>query len=220
MALTIINRMNEYTDFVRSEKYSTSGIANRLEPVYHEICGKVWGIVGVGGIGKQVAKVAEAFGCKVIVNKRTPDSAFDCKDIDTLCKEADIISIHTPLTDETRNLISKERIALMKKDAIVINVARGAVADEAALAEAMKNGRIGGLGIDVYTTEPLPKDNPLMEIKDNPRVCLTPHNAWGAYEARVRCIEIMKQNADVFLSGGIQNRVDLPQRDFFVGKEL
>ena len=207
MALMLINRMKEYTDYVRCGNYSRSGVANRLVPVYHEIRGMTWGIVGVGNIGGQVARVAEALGCRVIVNKRTYDERYACTDIDTLCRESDIISVHTPLTDETKNLINKERIALMKKDAIFINVARGAVADEAALCKAMEEGRLGGLGIDVYTSEPLPENHPYMRLANNDRVCLTPHNAWGAYEARVRCLNIMKENINSFFNGEKLNRI-------------
>ena len=178
-----------------------------LTPVYYELEGKVWGIVGAGNIGKKVAKIAEALGCRVIVCKRTPEEGLECVDIDTLCKTADVISVHTPLTDATRNMISRERIALMKKDAIFINVARGAVADEAALADAIKENRLGGLGIDVYTTEPIPKDHPFTEILDNDKVCFTPHNAWGAYEARLRCLRIITDNIKAFLSGEEKNRI-------------
>ena len=207
MALMLINRMTEYTEYVKSGEYSISGIANRLTPVYNEIYGKTWGIVGAGNIGKQVARVAEAMGCRVIVNKRTPDGDYEFYDIDNLCATADIISVHTPLTDETRNLINRDRINMMKSNAIFINVARGAVADEAALADAVAQGRIGGIGIDVYTTEPMPKDHPYTKIMKMPNVCLTPHNAWGAYESRVRCLEIMGSNIEKFLSGERQNRI-------------
>ena len=207
MALMLINRMAEYTEYVKSGEYSISGIANRLTPVYNEIYGKTWGIVGAGNIGKQVARVAEAMGCRVIVNKRTPDGDYEFSDIDNLCTTADIISVHTPLTDETRNLINRDRINMMKSNAIFINVARGAVADEAALADAVAQGRIGGIGIDVYTTEPMPKDHPYTKIMKMPNVCLTPHNAWGAYESRVRCLEIMGSNIEKFLSGERQNRI-------------
>ena len=207
MALMLINRMAEYTEYVKSGEYSISGIANRLTPVYNEIYGKTWGIVGAGNIGKQVARVAEAMGCRVIVNKRTPNGDYEFSDIDNLCATADIISVHTPLTDETRNLINRDRINMMKSNAIFINVARGAVADEAALADAVAQGRIGGIGIDVYTTEPMPKDHPYTKIMKMPNVCLTPHNAWGAYESRVRCLEIMGSNIEKFLSGERQNRI-------------
>ena len=208
MALTLINKLPDYTDYVNSGEYTNSGVANRLIPVYHEICGKTWGIVGLGNIGKQVARVAEALGCRVIVNKRTPDENFECVDIDTLCKTADIISVHTPLTNQTANLISKERIAMMKDGVIFINVARGAVADEAALCDAVLQGKIGGLGIDVYTIEPIPANHPYNKILGKSNVCLTPHKAWGAYEARLRCIEIIKENIIDFLNNGRKNRVN------------
>lgn len=207
MALYLVNHISEYTRFVEDGSYTRSGTANRLVPVYHELCGKVWGIVGAGNIGGRVAEIAKALGCRVIVFKRTPDENFDCVDIDTLCKTADIISVHTPLTEQTKNLINKERIALMKQSAIVINVARGAVCDEAALAEAIENGRLGGIGIDVYTTEPFDESHPYNRIMKLDNVCLTPHNAWGAYEARLRCLEAMGRNIESFLSGGRDNRV-------------
>lgn len=208
MALTLINHLPQYTRFVDSGEYTKGGVANKLSPVYHEICGKVWGIVGLGNIGRQVARVAEALGCRVIVNKRTADNDFDCVDIDTLCKSADIISVHTPLTEETKNLISRERIALMKNDTVFINVARGAVADEEALAEAILEKRLGGLGIDVYSKEPFPQDHPYNKILGSDRVCLTPHTAWGAYEARLRCLETVKENIIDFINGGTKNRID------------
>jgi len=129
-------------------------------------------------------------------------------DVDTVCREADIISIHTPLSDETRGMISEERIALMKKDAILVNVARGAVADEAALAKAVLEGRLGGLGVDVYSTEPYPEDHPYSAIAALDNVCLTPHMAWGAYESRKRCVEEIGENIRSFMDGGRRNRVD------------
>ena len=208
MALSLVCRLPEYTEFVTSGAYTESGVANRLTPVYGELCGKTWGVVGAGNIGGMVARIAEALGCRVIVNKRTPDDSFTCVDIDTLCRESDIISVHTPLTPETRGLISRERIAMMKKTAVFINVARGAVTDEEALADAICEGRLGGLGVDVYTAEPLPEGHPFRRLLGNSRVCLTPHMAWGAYEARVRCLNIIKNNIEVFLSGSRQNRVD------------
>lgn len=209
MALALANRLTEYTRFVKSGEYTKSGIANRLTPVYHELAGKVWGIVGAGNIGKKVAKIAEAFGCRVVVCKRKKEEGMECVDIDTLCEISDIISVHAPLTDETRNLINRERIAKMKNDAIFINVARGAIADEEALADAIKEDRLGGLGIDVYTVEPFASNHPFAEISGNDKVCLTPHNAWGAYEARLRCLDIISDNIKAFLCGEKKNRVDV-----------
>ncbi len=207
MVLSLATHLPEYNSFVEEGKYSEGNVANKLTPVYHEIAGKTWGIVGLGNIGKKVAAVAEAFGCKVIANKRTPDPEYDCTDIDTLCRVADIITIHTPLNETTRNLISKERIAMMKKDAVVVNVARGAVVDEAALCEAVKNGDIGGIGVDVYSQEPFKADSPYYKVKDLANVCLTPHMAWGSYEARVRCLSDMIKSMEAFIAGEKRSRL-------------
>lgn len=208
MALSLMTHLEEFCAFVRSGEYTARGIPNCLTPVYHEIAGKTWGIVGFGNIGRQVGKVAQALGCRVLVNKRTPVEDFECVDLETLCKESDIVSIHTPLNDSTRNLLNRERIALLKTNAIVINVARGAVTDEAALAEAVKDGRIGGIGVDVYSVEPMPKDHPFQSILSYPNVCLTPHMAWGGYETRLRVLAEMAENIRAFLEGSRRNRVD------------
>ncbi len=208
-ALSLISHLHEHSETVRSGRYSASGVANSLTPVYHEIAGMTWGIVGYGNIGRQVGKVAEALGCRVIYNRNTPDGNENCVSVETVCRESDIISIHTPLSDSTRNLINSDMIALMKKDAIVVNAARGAVTDEGALATAVKEGRIGALGSDVYSVEPFGTDHPFYEIKELPNVCLTPHMAWGAYEARVRCLNEIILNIKAFFGGDIRCRVDL-----------
>lgn len=208
MALSLMTHLPEYTDSVRSGAYTVGGTANRLKPVYHEIAGKTWGIVGFGNIGRQVGQVALAMGCRVLVNKRTPVPGWECVDLDTLCRESDILSVHTPLNEETRGLLDRRRIAMLRPNALVINVARGAVVDETALAEAVRQGRIGGIGVDVYTAEPLPSDHPYQGIRALPNVCLTPHMAWGGYETRVRLLEEMAANIRDFLSGGRRNRVD------------
>ena len=208
MALSLVTHLPEYTESVRSGEYTKSGVANRLVPVYHEIAGKTWGIVGFGNIGRQVGVVAEALGCRVLVNKRTPVDGWECVDLEQICRESDIISIHTPLNETTRNLIDDAHIRMMKPSAVVINVARGAVTDEAALTEAIEQGRLGALGIDVYTQEPFPMDHPFQRILQFPNVCLTPHMAWGGYETRVRLLNEMAQNIESYLRGERRNRVD------------
>ena len=115
---------------------------------------------------------------------------------------------HLPLSEQTRGLIGERELGLMKRDAIVINVARGAVTDETALAEAVKENKIGAIGIDVYSVEPFGKDHPFYAIKDLPNVCLTPHMAWGGYETRVRLLNEIEQNIDSFLAGGTRNRIE------------
>ena len=209
MVLSLVNHLPEYRDFVHSGAYSAQPVANALTPVWHELQGQTWGVVGGGNIGSQVARIAEAFGCRVIVCRRKPDDRYETADIDTLCECADIISLHVPLSDETRGMISAERIAKMKPTAIVVNVARGAVTNEAALAEAIEQGKLGGLGIDVFSAEPLPAEHPYHRIMKYDNVCFTPHTAWGSYEARCRCVRVMAENAQAFFAGEIKNRVEI-----------
>lgn len=207
MALSLATHLTEYCRFVNSGEYSASGIANRLTPVYHEISSMTWGVVGGGGIGSRVACIAQALGCKVLVCRRKKEGEFPLADIDTLCKESDIISIHLPLTDSTRGIISRERIAAMKPNAIVINTARGAVTDEQALADAICEGRIGALGVDVYSVEPFGEEHPFYSLLGRDNVCLTPHMAWGSFEARNRCVREMAKNIQGFFGGETRNRI-------------
>lgn len=208
MALSLTNNIKQFDNYVKSGKYSKSGSQNRVEPIFHEMSTMTWGVVGLGEIGKRTAQIAKMLGCRVVGFKRTPDPDYECVDIDTLCEISDIISVHLPLTDATKGIINKDRIEKMKQTAIVINVARGAVVDESALAEALINGKIGGLGIDVYSAEPMKENSPYCKIVDCDNVIMTPHMAWGAYEARVRCMEEIARNIQTFYDGGIRNRVD------------
>ena len=208
MALSLYVRLPEYCKQVRDGGYTARGVANSLTPVYHELCGKTWGVVGLGNIGGRVATIARAFGCRVLAYKKTPVPDYECVDMETLCREADIISVHLPLSEQTRGIIGERELSLMKREAIVVNVARGAVIDEAALARAVAEGRIGGIGIDVYSKEPLPVDHPLYAVKDLPNVCLTPHMAWGAFEARARCVSEVAENIEAFVRGERRNRLD------------
>ena len=208
-ALSLVTHLREYNDFVISDGYLKSGIPNRLEPTFHELDGMTWGVIGLGNIGKKVAKIASALGCTVIASKRTYEEGYNIVDIDELIEKSDIISIHTPLNESTKGLVSAERIAKMKKNAIVINVARGAVCDEKALADAIVENRIGGLGCDVYSTEPFGKDHPFYAIKNHKNVLLTPHNAWGAYEARERLLLDIVESIKAFKEGKKRSRVDI-----------
>lgn len=206
--LSLCAKLTEYTEYVKNGDYTASGVPNKLTPVYHEIKGKTWGIVGYGNIGKAVAKVAKALGARVIVCKRTPTDEVECVSIDTLCKESNIISLHCPLNEDTRYIINKERISLMKPEVILVNEARGAVTDEAAVANAIESGKIAAFGCDVYSSEPFSPNHPFYRIKERKNVILTPHAAWGAYESRKRCIEMIAKNISSFNSGEMLNRVD------------
>jgi len=209
MVLSLVNHLRAYTGYTKDGTYSAGKSANILTPVYHELYGKTWGIVGYGGIGSRVGEIAKALGSRVLAFKRTPEAGIECTDIDTLVAQSDIISVHIPLSGETRGLISRERIGKMKEGVIFVNTARGAVTDEAALCEAVQNGKIGGLGIDVYSVEPFGTDSPFYAIKDLDNVYLTPHMAWGAIEARERCFNEMLLNMQAFLNGEERNRIDL-----------
>lgn len=207
LALALMTHLGEYSSCVKSGDYTKSGIQNRLSPVFHELYGKTFGIIGLGNIGKQVARVAEAFGCKVLCFKRTPDPDFNCVDLETLLKQSDIVTLHLPLSNETKHIIGEKELSLMKSSAILINAARGAVTDEAAVAYAIESGIIGGFATDVYSVEPMEENSPLQKIKDLENVILTPHMAWGAYESRVRCIEEIAENIASFLKGEQRNRI-------------
>lgn len=209
MVLSLVNHLKEYNRFVSDGTYTNGVSANILKPVYHELYGKTWGIVGYGSIGSKVGEIAKALGCNIIAYKRTPVDGVSCVDIDTLVEKSDIITVHIPLSDKTRGLISGERIAKMKKNVILVNTARGAVIDEEAACKAIKENKIAGFGTDVYSTEPFGKESPYYEIKDYDNVCFTPHMAWGTIEARERCFGEMIKNLQAFFKGEIRNRIDI-----------
>jgi glycerate dehydrogenase len=207
MASYLMTHLGEYRNFVHSGGYFKSESANSLTPVFNEFFGKTWGIIGFGNIGKAVYKVADALGCNVLVNKRTKENGYNCVDLETLLKESDIISIHTPLNESTKNLIDKAAIEKMKTGVMVINVARGAVWDENEIANAILNGKIGAIGCDVYSTEPIRENHPFAKLLDKENVVLTPHMAWGGLETRRRCYDIVLSNIESFLNGTPQNIV-------------
>ena len=208
MVLYLAAHLGRYRDWISSGAYSASGVANLLTPVWHELAGKTWGIIGGGNIGRRVAHLARAFGCRVIICRRKPETEFESEDLHTLLAQADIVSVHVPLTEETRNLIGRAETARMKSGVIFINVARGAVCDEEALTEAVEQGIIGGLGVDVFSVEPFPEDHPFSRIRSLPHVCLTPHMAWGAVETRNRCLQMVAENIRSFEKGEYRNRVE------------
>lgn len=172
-----------------------------------ELEGKKFGIIGTGAIGSRVARIANAFGCKVYAYSRTrknlPDVTFT--DLDTLMSTCDIISVHVPQNSETTGMISAEKIALMKNDAVLINTARGPIVDSIALAEALNNGKIAGAAVDVFETEPpIDPDHPLL----NARNCIaTPHIAFASVQAMYKRADIVCENIRAYLEGNPVNLV-------------
>ena len=173
-----------------------------------ELDGLTMGIVGYGRIGKAVAELAAAFGMKVLATSATPKHAptnIQFTDLATLFRQSDVISLHCPLTPQTKNLLNKERLGLMKPTAFLLNTSRGALIDEQALADALNSGRIAGAAVDVLSIEPPPADNPLLRAKN----CLvTPHIAWATRAARSRLMQIAIANVRAFIAGEPENVVN------------
>ena len=207
MALSLTNHLRVFDDYVKSGEYSKSGIQNKLTPTFNEVYGKTWGIVGLGNIGKRVADIAKVMGCRVLAYKRTPVEDYECVNLETLMRESDFISVHIPSSPETVGLISREMLSLTKEKAILINVARGNVLDEQAVADSILDGSLYGFGCDVYSTEPFPENHPYSKLSKCDNVILTPHMAWGGYETRVRLVSEVAENIKAFYKGEERNRI-------------
>jgi glycerate dehydrogenase len=209
--------LNQHIDSVRNGDWSRNDdFCYRLTPMI-ELSGKTLGIVGFGEIGRATARIAQSFGMNILVNtpsrcRSTGDLRSPCArelfgavqqeilfvDLDTLLSESDFVSLHCPLTDSNKQMLSRERIAKMKPTAFVINTARGPLIDEAAFADALNENRIAGAGLDVLSQEPPLKTNPLLTAKN---CFITPHSAWGTMEARKRLMEQAAANLRSFLDG-------------------
>ncbi|MBO4872511.1 MAG: hydroxyacid dehydrogenase [Lachnospiraceae bacterium] len=207
MAFSLSTKLGEYREYCADGRYTRAGLFTQVEPVWNELAGKTWGIVGAGTIGGGVAKVAAALGCEVITWQRRPSALYPTVSIEELLSRADVVSLHVPLNDGTRGLISAERLTLMKPGAILINVARGPIVDEAAVAQALLDGRLGGFGCDAFSPEPFPEDHPYQAIKALPNVILTPHMGWASREARERLMEELVKNLSDFNEGKERNRI-------------
>ncbi len=207
--LQITNKVTLHSDAVHSGEWSSCPDFCFWKGSLTELDGKTIGIVGFGSIGKRVTKIAEAFGMKVLVftPHPKPDEFKNVKfvDFETLLRESDVVTCHCPLTPDTAGLINKEALSKMKKSAILINTSRGPVVDDKALADALNSGLIQGAGVDVMTTEPPKKDNPLLTAKN---CFITPHIAWAGYETRARLQRILEENLKAFLDGHPQNVVN------------
>jgi len=200
----LAEHMPYYDKYVKNGDYSRQSVFAHFDNYFNDIDGKVWGIVGLGAIGTKVAQIAEAFGAKVVyysASGKSYDTKYEQVDFDTLLGISDVISIHSPLTDNTRNLFDMDAFEKMKDSAYLINVGRGPIVNDADLARALSENKIAGAGIDVMGKEPIEPDNPLMSIQDSEKLIITPHMAWGSVEARTRLIEMMYKNAKDFLSG-------------------
>ncbi|MBR4670582.1 MAG: hydroxyacid dehydrogenase [Butyrivibrio sp.] len=207
----LMENCRHYDEFVKSGGYADQPHFCCLDIPFEELDGKTYGIVGMGNIGKKVAKIAAAFGANVIFYSASGNSTcteYERVEFDELLKRSDVISIHCPLTDRTRELFNKDAFEKMKETAILINVARGAVVNEKDLADALKEGKIKAAGLDVLNPEPMAKNSPLLDIQDSGKLFVTPHMAWGSTEARKRCLSEVKKNVLAFMNGEKRNIVN------------
>ena len=211
LALCLSQKLFHYDDYVKSGSYSAQDRFSNFDIPFYELEGKTWGIVGMGNIGKKVAQLATAFGCKVIFHSVTGKSTvtdYPQVDKDTLLLESDFLSLHCPLSELSRGFIDAGALKKMKKSAILINVARGPVVNNADLAAALRAGDILAAGLDVIEGEPLELTNPLSELKDSNQLIITPHLAWASVEARTRCVEGVYKNIESYLAGTPTNVVN------------
>lgn len=208
--LNITHHIAEYAAEARVGKWSQCADFCYCNTPIMELAGKTMGIVGLGHTGMATAKIALAFGMKVMaLTSKTPESlpkGIEPAPFDRLLTEADILSLHCPLTDNTRHFINRDTLCRMKKTAILINTGRGPLVNEADLAEALNNGTIAAAGVDVLSTEPPAADNPLLSARN---CYVTPHIAWATKEARSRLLQIAAENIRQFLAGErILNRIN------------
>lgn len=204
MLFYLLEKLNYYDKYVKSEAYVDDIIFTHFENKFHELSGMTWGIVGLGAIGRRVYDIAKLFGCRVIyysTSGKNNQPGYERVDFDTLLAESDIVSIHAPLDENTKGLMDKAAFDKMKKNAILINVGRGPIVVEQDLADALNQQKIAAAGLDVLSVEPMQPDNPLRLIKDSDRLLITPHIAWASVEARTRLMKTIEgQIAEFFQS--------------------
>lgn len=210
MLLYQMQHLKYYDNYIKNGDYSNSSTFTHIEKSWNEISDKNWGIIGLGNIGRSVAKIAEAFGANIFytstsgVKREEIYRELTLKELLTKC---DIISIHAPLNSKTENLISIKEFLHVKKNLIILNLGRGGIINEHALAHAIETDLIAGACVDVLTSEPVNPDNPLINISKKEKLFITPHIAWASIEARNTVISEICENITAFNSGIIRNRV-------------
>jgi len=202
MIFYLLNHSRYYDDYVKNGKYAKSPIFTHHGRVFYELKDKIFGIIGLGTIGKSVARIAEAFNCRVIYystsgKNKNPD--YMRVGLDELLSTSEIVSIHAPLNDRTKNLIGYTEIKKMKSRAILVNVGRGGIVEEAGLGKALDENLIYGAAIDVLSKEPIEKNNPLLKVKNKDKLLITPHIAWASEESRTLLMDKIYDNIKTFL---------------------
>lgn len=198
----LLEKIRYYDDYVKNEKYINDTVFTHFAEHFNEVNGKTWGIIGLGTIGRRVADIAKAFGARVIYYSASGSPAqegYEQVDFETLLTTSDIVSVHAPLNEYTKDLMDREAFAKMKKTAIFLNLGRGPIVVEQDLYEALETGEIAAAGLDVLCEEPMSETNPLAKIKDSKKLIITPHIAWASVEARNRLMQIIAGQIREFL---------------------
>jgi lactate dehydrogenase-like 2-hydroxyacid dehydrogenase len=201
MALYLLEKMAYYDAVVKDATWSDSGLFTDVSHPFYEISGKRWGIIGLGSIGQEVAKIATAFGAEVSYHStsgKNLNHAYPHQSLEFILKDCDIISIHAPLNDDTYNLLNENNLPYMKEDAILLNLGRGGIVNETDLAFELDRRNLYA-GLDVLEQEPLTLNNRLNEVKHKERLLITPHMAWASIEARKKLLEGIVDNIKVFM---------------------
>ena len=191
-----------YDDYVKDGRYAGDRLFTHFENNYNELAGKTWGIIGLGAIGRKVAQIADAFGCKVqYFSTSGANHANDIKEVgfDELLATSDIISIHAPLNEKTEGLIDLAALRKMKKSAVLLNLGRGPIIVEKDLMQALEENIIWAAGLDVLSEEPMSRQSPFLGYKNSDRLFITPHIAWASVEARIRLMKIIEEQIREFL---------------------
>ena len=198
----LLEKIRYYDDYVKDEKYINDTVFTHFAEHFNEVNGKTWGIIGLGTNGRRVADIAKAFGARVIYYSASGSPAqegYEQVDFETLLTTSDIVSVHAPLNEYTKDLMDREAFAKMKKTAIFLNLGRGPIVVEQDLYEALETGEIAAAGLDVLCEEPMSETNPLAKIKDSKKLIITPHIAWASVEARNRLMQIIVEQIREFL---------------------
>ena len=198
----LLEKIRYYDDYVKDEKYINDTVFTHFAEHFNEVNGKTWGIIGLGTIGRRVADIAKAFGARVIYYSASGSPAqegYEQVDFETLLTTSDIVSVHAPLNEYTKDLMDREAFTKMKKTAIFLNLGRGPIVVEQDLYEALETGEIAAAGLDVLCEEPMSETNPLAKIKDSKKLIITPHIAWESVEARNRLMQIIAEQIREFL---------------------
>lgn len=195
MLFYLLEHLKYYDDYVKNGNYINDRCFTHFARTFRELKGMNWGIIGLGAIGRRVADIAGMFGANVVYYSASgapEQEGYHKVDLDTLLSRSDIVSIHAPLNQYTEGLMNEAAFRKMKPDSILLNLGRGPIIEESALAEALNTGEIRAAGLDVLSAEPMKSDSPLLTVRDKDRLLITPHIAWAAIEARQRLMKIVE----------------------------